>query len=89
MTLTQTIKKLIQKPLGAMIDEESLVMVLRRRLTKKEYKVLSYPLEGLSDEDIKTKLKLDSNRLKELRKSIQHKLNQDKIKLEIYKKEAQ
>ncbi len=86
MSLVKSVEDMIKKPLGVIIDEESLTMILRRRLTKKEYKALSYPLQGLSDEEIKEKLKLDDKRLEELRKSIVHKLNQDKIKQEIYKR---
>ncbi|WP_292654825.1 hypothetical protein [Nitratifractor sp.] len=84
MELRETIEGMIDKPLGRMRDEEAVEWVLRRRLTKKEFKVLMGPLRGVSDAQLQEKLKLDTQRLKEIRSSIRRKLNRDSIKRELY-----
>jgi len=88
MELRETIEGMIDKPLGKMRDEEAVEWVLRRRLTKKEFKVLMGPLRGVSDAQLMEKLKLDSERLAEIRSSIRRKLNQDRIKRELYETES-
>jgi FixJ family two-component response regulator len=84
MELSRYIESKIDKPLGRLRGEEELEWVLRRRLTKKEFKVLQGTLQGTSEESIKSKLKLDDERLDRIRENIRHKLNQDRIKLELY-----
>ncbi len=84
MELRETIEGMIDKPLGSMRDEEAVEWVLRRRLTKKEFKVLMGPLRGVSDMQLQEKLKLNPKRLAEIRSSIRRKLNQDRIKQELY-----
>ncbi len=84
MELRETIEGMIDKPLGRMRDEEAVEWVLRRRLTKKEFKVFMGPLRGVSDMQLQEKLKLDPKRLAEIRSSIRRKLNRDSIKQELY-----
>jgi FixJ family two-component response regulator len=84
MELSQYIAAKIDKPLDKLRAEADLEWVLRRRLTKKEFKVLSGDLRGTPEEAIKSKLKLDDERLAQIRESIRHKLNQDRIKRELY-----
>ncbi len=84
MELRETIEGMIDKPLGRMRDKEAVEWVLRRRLTKKEFKVFMGPLRGVSDIQLQEKLKLDPKRLAEIRSSIRRKLNQDRIKQELY-----
>ena len=84
MELSQYIAAKIDKPLGKLRAEADLEWVLRRRLTKKEFKVLAGDLRGTPEEAIKSKLKLDDERLARIREIICHKLNQDRIKRELY-----
>ncbi|ADV46330.1 hypothetical protein [Nitratifractor salsuginis] len=84
MELSQYIESKIDKALGKLRSNEELEWVLRRRLTKKEFKVLKGDIEGHCEDAIKSKLKLDDERLAQIRENIRHKLNQDRIKRELY-----
>jgi len=85
--LVEYLDTVIQKPLGSFRPTEELEMVLRRRLTKKEFKLLLARLRNEPLEELAARLKLDEQRLAELQDRIRHKLNQDRIKRELYKGE--
>ncbi len=83
--LTPTLETIITKPLGHYRDETTLHETLKRRLTKKEYKVLVQLVEGLPLlEDLMTKLSLDSERYEHIVASLRKKLNYDRIKRELF-----
>ena len=86
--LRERLSELIEKPLGKLRDPEELEMVLRRRLTKKEFKLFVAELEEVPMEDVMDKLKLDEERRRELSANTRQKVNQDKIKRELYKAEV-
>ena len=83
--LIEYLEAVIQKPLGEFRPAGELEMVLRRRLTKKEFKLLLGRLTDEPAEELAARLKLDEQRLAELQDRIRHKLNQDRIKRELYK----
>jgi len=77
--LTQDIKKLV----GVLKSEDKLVEVLKRKLTKKEFRYYKLRLENSGDEVLKEQLKCDDKRLEEIKKQTVLKLNQEKIKKEL------
>jgi len=75
----------ITKPLGTLCDEETLIWHLRRRLTKKEYKVLHAAITGSPDaEALRARLRLDPDRHDTLLRSAEKKLNSDTLKRELF-----
>jgi len=78
--LTKNIKVLVRPLLE---DTDELIEVLRRKLTKKEWKYLKCQMSGASESDICTELNCDTARLEEIAKQTVVKLNQEKIKNEI------
>ena len=83
--LTPTLQMIITKPLGNYQDEAILHETLKRRLTKKEYKVLCQQAEGLPTlEELMTKLSLDAERYELIVVSLRKKLNYDRIKRELF-----
>jgi len=83
--LTPTLQTIITKPLGNYRDEAILHETLKRRLTKKEYKVLCQQAEGLPTlEELMTKLSLDAERYEHIVVSLRKKLNYDRIKRELF-----
>jgi len=77
------LKKDINKLIGTLKPNEELKEVLKRRLTKKEYKYYVAKIDNIQDEQIKEKLKLDDKRLEHIAKQTILKLNQEKIKKEL------
>ena len=73
--------KVLVRPLKDDMDE--LVEILRRRLTKKEWKYFKGKIENKNDDEICTDLNCDNERLGEIAKQAIVKLNQEKIKQEL------
>lgn len=71
---------ILNKPLK---DEEELIEVLKRRLTKKEMKVLRAKENNLADDEIAEYINCDKDRVDKLYKGLIKKLNQEKIKQEL------
>jgi hypothetical protein len=78
--LQQDINKLV-RPLKQNNDE--LIEVLKRRLTKKQWKYYKFKIQNLDDNSIAQELDCDINRLEEIKKQTILKLNQEKIKYEL------
>ncbi len=75
----------ITEPLGTLCTEEELVWVLRRRLTKKEYKVFKAEISGEPDAGtLRATLRIDAKRHEELTRSVTRKLNSDRLKRELF-----
>ncbi|WP_457608578.1 hypothetical protein [Nitratifractor sp.] len=88
--MKELLSQLIRKPLGTWKDEEEIRWVLRRRLTKKEYKILSARAErNPTKEELLLKLRLDEKRYEELWEKIGKKLNLDSIKKELFRFESE
>ena len=83
MNFTNSIKKHIVKLVGILKDEDELQEVLKRKFTKKEFKVFVAFEEGKSIEEIKALVKEDDEKVQEHYKVACKKLNQEKIKKEL------
>lgn len=83
MTLTESITKHIDKLVGTLKDEDELKEVLKRKLTKKEFKVFMAKEEGKETTEIASIIKDEEQRVEELYKSVCKKLNQERIKQEL------
>ncbi len=83
MNFTQALEKHIEKLVGTLKDEDELKEVLKRKLTKKEYKVFVAYEEGKKLEDIKALIHDDEDRVENLYKSACKKVNQEKVKKEL------
>ncbi len=85
MGIKEEILKVIKKPFGALIEsEDEIRLILKRRLTKKEYKIFMAKVEGKNLEELKIKLNLSNERFNELLLNIEKKLNSNAIKEEIF-----
>ncbi len=73
--------KVLVRPLKNDLDE--LVEILRRRLTKKEWKYYKFKIEKASDDIMCKELNCDKQRLEEIAKQTVVKINQEKIKHEL------
>ncbi len=78
--LEKDIKKLV-RPLKE--EEDELIEILKRRLTKKEFKYYKFVLENTDENLICDELKCDKERLEKIEKQTVVKLNQEKIKHEL------
>jgi len=86
MKLIEKLTKKIRNPLGEFKEESEVKLILRKRLTKKEYKILFFDIDtNLSKQELMEKLSIDETRFKELKESISKKLNRDSIKRDLYK----
>ncbi len=83
MDLKEVVLPHIEKLVGDLKDSQELKEVLKRRFTKKEYKVFIALEEGVESEDIAKQLGDKVDRIEELYKSACKKLNQEKIKQEL------
>lgn len=83
--LIHALTEMIENPLGDYRSEEDIDLVLRRRLTKKEYKVLLAEIRGEPDrESLMEKLNLDEKRRADLWENTMKKINSDRIKKELF-----
>lgn len=83
MNFTKSLSKHIAKLVGALRSEEQLEEILKRKFTKKEYKIFVAFEEGKTIEEIKTIVKEDEQKIQEHFKAACKKLNQQKIKQEL------
>ncbi len=83
MNFTQSILDNIDRLVGTLKPEEELQEVLKRKFTKKEYKVFVAIESGESFEDLEKIMKDDKKRIEELYKNACKKLNQDLFKKEL------
>jgi DNA-binding NarL/FixJ family response regulator len=83
MILQNELQKHIRKLIGTLHVDEVLAQVLKARLTKREYKLLTGWAEGISAEEISQKLKLDVASYEAFSSKLIKKLNQEKLKQEL------
>ena len=76
--------RLIRKPVFPLAEEARLNLILKARLTKKEYKIFLAHAKGEDIEQLKEKLKLNQARYQSLCRSIEEKLNKESIKQQLY-----
>ena len=83
MTLTKLLETNIKKLTSPLKEEAELIDILKKRLTKKEYKILMFTLQ---DRDIKEqleKLSLDTKRYDEIKNKLLKKINFHNLKEEL------
>lgn len=83
MNFTEAIELNIEKLVGTLKHEEELEEVLKKKFTKKEFKVFVAFAEGKSIDEVKTIVNDDEERINEIYKTACKKLNQEKIKKEL------
>lgn len=83
MTLKDSLMFHIDKLVGTLKEEAELKEVLKRKFTKKEFKVFVAREEKHNDEYIAKLINDDKERVEELYKSACKKLNQERIKQEL------
>lgn len=83
MEFKQSILFNIEKLVGTLKDEEELKEVLKRKFTKKEFKVFVAMEDAKDVSEIAKEIHTDEERVQELYKNAVHKLNQEKIKKEL------
>lgn len=83
MDFTKALQFNIDKIVGTLKDEEELKEVLKKKFTKKEYKVFVAIESGIPKEEIAQDVHGDLQRVEELYKAACKKLNQEKIKKEL------
>ena len=83
MNFTDSLLKHIDKLVGTLKKEDELKEVLKRKFTKKEFKVFVAIEEKKDIEDIARLIHDDKQRVEELYKVACKKINQEKIKKEL------
>ncbi|AXX88449.1 hypothetical protein AMRN_2751 [Malaciobacter marinus] len=83
MNFTKSITNNIDKLVGTLKSEDELQEVLKRKFTKKEFKVFVAIESGQSIEDLKRSMKDDEERIEEIYKTACKKLNQELFKKEL------
>ncbi len=83
MTFTDSILLNIDKLVGSLKSEEQLREVLKRKFTKKEFKVFIAIANKEEIKDIAKEIHVDEKRVEELHKTACKKLNQEIFKNEI------
>lgn len=83
MNFTEAIELNIDKLVGELKHEEELGEILKKKFTKKEFKVFVAFAEGKAIDEVKTIVNDDEERINEIYKTACKKLNQEKIKKEL------
>jgi hypothetical protein len=83
INIKEELKKDIKKLVGNLRSEEQLKEILKRRLTKKEFKFYKLKIASSSEDEMMKELLCDSERLAEIQKQTILKLNQEKIKRDL------
>jgi len=83
MNFTQSLLKHIDKLVGSLRSDEQLQEILKRKFTKKEYKIFVAIEEGKAMEEIKIIVKEDEEAITKHYKIACKKLNQEKFKQEL------
>ena len=79
----EELKKIIKKLSYRLKDDDALKIALKRKLTKKEFKLLEFRVYNATAQEMQDKLGVDSDRLEEIEKRLIQKLNFEKIKHEL------
>ncbi len=83
MTLTTLLQTNIKKLTSPLKNEDELITILKKRLTKKEFKVLMLTLENLPKQEQYQKLSLDEKRYEEVKTKALKKVNFNELKQEL------
>ena len=83
MTLTDALTNDIKILNFDLKDEDELRLILKRRLTKKEFKFYNMKNDGISKDEIAKSLDLDDKRCEEMAVTVVKKINSEKVKNEL------
>jgi len=83
MTLEEALKNDIKVLNFDLKEESELRLILKRRLTKKEFKFYNMKNEGISKEEIVKELAFDEKRFEEIAVTTIKKINSEKVKNEL------
>ena len=83
MSITRLLEENIKKLDRPLKSEEALIEILKKRLTKKEFKVLMLIVDSVSKEEQLQKLSLDEKRYEEVRTKAFKKVNFNDLKEEL------
>jgi CRISPR/Cas system endoribonuclease Cas6 (RAMP superfamily) len=83
MTIYKMLKEDIKILNRDLKSEDEIIEILKKRLTKKEFKYYMMRLEGISKELMQKELKSDEARFDEIEKTTIKKLNAEKLKYEL------
>jgi ABC-type uncharacterized transport system substrate-binding protein len=83
MTLTTLLQTNIKKLTSPLKKEEELIEILKRKLTKKEFKVLMMTVSNIPKEEQLQKLSLDEKRYDEVKTKALKKINFNELKEEL------
>lgn len=83
MNFKEVLEKHIVKLVGELKDEDGLKEVMKRKLTKKEFKVFCSLENGISIDEVAQDIKADATRVEELYKGVIKKVNQELFKREL------
>ena len=83
MTLTTLLQTNIKKLTAPLKNEDELIEILKRKLTKKEFKVLMLTVENIPKEEQLKKLLLDEKRHNEIKTKMFKKVNFNDLKEEL------
>jgi len=73
----------INRLVGDLKEESELIKILKKRLTKKEFRYYKLKVENARTKDMIKELGVDNERFEEIEAQTIHKLNQEKIKHEL------
>ena len=83
ITLTELLTANIKKLTSPLKSEEELISILKKRLTKKEFKVMMFLVEELPKEEQLQELSLDEKRYEEVKTKALKKVNFNDLKGEL------
>jgi len=83
LNIRQTLETSIRILTSPLKSEEEMIPILRKRLTKKEYKYLQMISQESTMEEICEKLSLTPEEIESLKEKLIKKLNQEKLKQEL------
>ncbi len=83
MTLTTLLQNNIKKLTTPLKNEDELIAILKKRLTKKEFKVLMMTVENAPKQEQLQKLSLDEKRYDEVKTKALKKVNFNELKEEL------
>ena len=83
MNYREAVRKHINVLVNELKGEEQLIEALKRKLTKKEFKVFTALESGISKDEASIELRIEKDRLEEIEKALHKKLNQERIKQEL------
>lgn len=83
MTIYEALKEEIKILNREFRNEDEIIEILKRRLTKKEYKYFMMKVEGTGYDILRNELRVEGERLMEIAVAVNKKLNSEKIKHEI------